>query len=248
LKPVILITLGPLNPGASTPETEKTKSPKPSLNLGQGLFTKSQTQTDLSLPSPVVSTELPVEFPNSTKTERTDGTITEVPSVLPQSVEPIVAALEISVSSILKVENGVLNNSIAEIESGVCTAEFESPPSSSTDGLGESSPIDGDLGPSCSDVKSLRGSIDGEVVGSNNSARSEKSNSDSEWDVRKVCGMNDPDIKLETPDASSSSATTSRSSNTARSSDSAKPMIISQAAITKLFLESQSSYGTLRSK
>ncbi len=116
--------------------------------------------------------------------------------------------------------------------------ELESPPSGSTDGFGESSPIDGDLGPSGSEVNSLRGAIDGEVVGSNHSARSEKSNSDNDWDVRKVCGMNDPDIKLETPDASSSSATTSRSSNTASSSDSAKPVFISQAAITKLFLES----------
>jgi hypothetical protein len=202
LKPVTLITLGPLNPGASTPEIEKTKSPKPSLNWGQGLLSKSQPQIVLSPPSSVVPTEPPMEFPNSTKTERTNGTITEVPLVLPQSDEPIVAALEGSVSSTLKVEDGVLNNSIPEIESGVRAAEFGSPPSGSTDGLGESSPIDGDFGPSGSDVNSLRGSIDGEVVGSNNSARSEKSNSDNDWDVRKVCGMNDPDIKLETPDAS----------------------------------------------
>jgi hypothetical protein len=45
---------------------------------------------------------------------------------------------------------------------------------------------------------------------------------------------------LETSDASSSSATTNSSSNTASSSDSVKPVILSQAAITKLFLESQS--------
>jgi hypothetical protein len=52
--------------------------------------------------------------------------------------------------------------------------------------------------------------------------------------------MNEPDIKLESPDAGNSSATTSSSSNTASSSDSLKPVLISQAAITKLFLESQS--------
>ncbi len=62
----------PMNPGISTLETEKTKSLKPSLNWGQGLFTKSQQQTNLSLPSPVVSTEQPVEFPNSTETERSN--------------------------------------------------------------------------------------------------------------------------------------------------------------------------------
>jgi hypothetical protein len=240
LKPVTLITLGPLNPGASIPGIEKIKSPKPSLNWGQGLVSTSQPQAVLSLLSPVVSTELPIEFSNSTKTERTDGTVTEVLSVLPQSDEPVVAALGESISSTLKVEDGVLNNSIPEVESGVRAMELEPPPSGSTDDLSESSLVDGDLGLSGSDVNSLRGSINGEVVGSNNSARSERSNSDSDWDVRKVCGMNDPDIKLEIPDASSSSATTSRSSNTASSSDSAKPMFLSQAAITKPFLESQS--------
>ena len=85
----------------------------------------------------------------------------------------MVAALERSVSSTLKVEDGVLNNSIPEIESGVHATELETPLSGSTDGLEESSPIDGDLGPSGSEVNSLRGSIDGEVVGSNHSARSE---------------------------------------------------------------------------
>ncbi len=53
----------------------------------------------LSLPSPVVSTELPVEVHNSTETERTDGTVTEVPSVLPQGDEPIVATFGGFISS-----------------------------------------------------------------------------------------------------------------------------------------------------
>ncbi len=110
LKPVTLITLGPMNPGVSTLRIEKTSSPKPSLNWDQGLISKSQPQTVLSLPASVVSTELPIEFSNSTKTERTNDTTTEVPSVLPQSDEAMVAALERSVSSTLKVEDGVLNN------------------------------------------------------------------------------------------------------------------------------------------
>ena len=107
-----------------------------------------------------------------------------------------------------------------------------------TDCAEGSSPIDGDLGSSGSAVNSLRGSIDGEVVGSNNGDRSEKSNSDSEYDVRKVCGRDEPDIKLEGPDSSSSSGTTSSSSNSASSSEGLKPVVISQAAITKLLLES----------
>ena len=186
LKPVTLITLGPMNPGVSTLGIEKTSSPKPSLNWGQGLISKSQPQTVRSLPSPVVPTELSIEFSNSTKTEHNNEAITEVPSVLPQSDEAMVAALERNVSSTLKVEDGVLNNSIPEIESGVHTAELETPSSGSTDGLGESSPIDGDLGPSGSEVNSLRGSIDGEVVESNHTARSERHNSDNDWDVRYV--------------------------------------------------------------
>jgi hypothetical protein len=140
--------------------------------------------------NPVVSTEQPVESPNSTKTERTDSTVTEVPSAL-QSDESIVATFEETISSTLKVEDGALNNSILEVESG------------------GSSPIDGDLRSSGSDVNSLRGPMDSEVVGSNNGTKSEKANSDTEYDVRKICGMDKPDIKLETPGASSSSNTTS---------------------------------------
>jgi hypothetical protein len=56
LKPVTLITLGPMNPGTNTLETEKIKSPKPSLNWGQGLLIKSQQQTSRSPPPSVVST------------------------------------------------------------------------------------------------------------------------------------------------------------------------------------------------
>ncbi len=155
------------------------------MNWGQGLLTKSQPQTNLSLPSPVVSTEQPVEFPNSTKTERTDGTVTEVPSALPQSDEPIVATFGETISSTPKVEDGALNNSIPEVESCVRTADFASSSSGITDGLEGSSPIDGDLGSSCSDVNSLRGSIDGEVFCSNNGIRSEKANSDTEYDVER---------------------------------------------------------------
>ncbi len=87
-------------------------------------------------------------------------------------------------------------------------------------------------------MNSLRGSIDSEVVGSNNSTRSEKANSDTEYDVRKICGMDEPDIKLETPDASSSSNTARSSSNSPSSSEASKPVVISQAVITKLLLES----------
>jgi hypothetical protein len=50
--------------------------------------------------------------------------------------------------------------------------------------------------------------------------------------------MYEPDIKLEVPDASSSSTTASSSSNSASSSEGSKPVVISQAAITKLLLES----------
>ena len=91
LKPVTYISLGPLNPGACTLETKKTKTPKPSLNWGQGLLINSQQQTNLSPLTSVVSTEQPVEFPNSTKAECIDGAVTEVPSALPQSDEPVVA-------------------------------------------------------------------------------------------------------------------------------------------------------------
>jgi hypothetical protein len=76
-----------MNSGVNTLGKEKTSSPKPSLNWGQGLISKSQPQTVLSLPSPVVSTELFTEFSNSTKTERTNDTTTEVPSVLPQPLK-----------------------------------------------------------------------------------------------------------------------------------------------------------------
>jgi hypothetical protein len=238
LKPVTYISLGSWNPGTSTLETKKTESPKPSLNWGQGLLTKSQQQTNLSLPSPVVSTEQPVEFPNSTKTDCTDGTITEVPSALPQSDEPVVATFEETISSTPKVKDGALNDSIPEVESNVRDAEFAPSSFGMTDGLEGSSPIDDDLGSSGSEVNSLRGSIDIEVVGPNNGARSEKANSDSEYDVRKVCGIDEPDIKLETPEASGSSNTTSSSSNSASSSEGAKPLVISQATITKLLLES----------
>ena len=87
-------------------------------------------------------------------------------------------------------------------------------------------------------MNSLRGSIDGEVVDPNNSTKSEKANSDTEYDVRKVCGMHEPDIKLESPETCSSSNTASSSSNSASSSEGSKPVVISQAAITKLLLES----------
>ena len=115
MKPVTLITLGPLNSGISTLETEKTKVPKSTLNWGQGLLSKSQPQAVLSLLSPVVPTELPVEVPNSTETERTDGTVTEVLPVLPQSDEPNVATFGEITSSTPKVEDGSFNNSIPEI-------------------------------------------------------------------------------------------------------------------------------------
>ena len=67
LKPVTLITLGPMDSGTSA--IEKTKALKSSLNRGQGLLTKSQT--NLSLPSPVVPAEQPVELSNSTETNIT---------------------------------------------------------------------------------------------------------------------------------------------------------------------------------
>ncbi len=117
-------------------------------------------------------------------------------------------------------------------------ADFASSSSGITDGVEGSSPIDGDLRSSGSDVNSLRGSIDSEVVGPNNGAISEKANSDTEYDVRKVCGLDEPDIKLETPDASSSSSTASSSSSSGSSSEGTKPVVISQTAITKLLLES----------
>ena len=240
LKPVTYISLGPLNPGACTLETKKTKTPKPSLNWGQGLLINSQQQTNLTPLTSVVSTEQPVEFPNSTKAECIDGVVTEVPSALPQSDEPVVAASEETISSIPKVEGGAQDDSTPEVESGLRDAEFAPSSSGITDGLEGSSPIDGDLRSSGSEVNSLRGSIDSEVVGSNNGVRSEKADSDSDNDVRKVCGMNEPDIKLETSDPSSSSNNSSRSSNSASSSDGTKPLVISQAAITKLLLESSS--------
>ena len=240
LKPVTLITLGPMNSGTST--IEKTKALKSSLNWGQGLLTKSQT--NLSLPSPVVPAEQPVELSNSTETNVTDGASTEVPSVLPQSVEPFGNFVGESTSSTPEVENGALNSSTTGVEPGVHTEESESPPSGTTDGMGESSVFDGDLRLSGSEANSLHGSIDGDAVDSNHAAESKSQNSssegDSEYDVRKVCGVNEPDIKLESPDTESSSATTSRSSNTASSSESSKPVLISQAVITKLLRESQS--------
>ncbi len=53
-----------------------------------------------------------------------------------------------------------------------------------------------------------------------------------------MCGLYEPDIKLETPDASISSTTSSSSSSSAISSERTKPVVISQTAITKLLLES----------
>ena len=258
MKPVTLVTLGG---GITTLETGKTKALKPSLNWGQGLITKSQPT--LSLPSPVILTVQPVELSSSTETKRTDGTSTEVPSVLPQSVEPfgnvIGESTEVpsvlpesvepfgnfvgeSTSSTPEVENGALNSSTTGVEPGVHTEESESPPSGTTDGMGESSVFDGDLRLSGSEANSLHGSIDGGAVDSNHGAENSSSEGHgySEDDVRKVCGMNEPDIKLESPDTESSSATTSRSSNTVSSSESSKPVLISQAVITKLLRESQS--------
>ena len=239
MKPVTLVTLGG---GITTLETGKTKALKPSLNWGQGLITKSQPT--LSLPSPVILTVQPVELSSSTETRRIDGTSTEVPSVLPESVEPFGNFVGESTSSTPEVENGALNSSTTGVEPGVHTEESESPPSGTTDGMGESSVFDGDLRLSGSEANSLHGSIDGGAVDSNHGAESRSQNSssegDSEYDVRKVCGVYEPDIKLESPDTESSSATTSRSSNTASSSESSKPVLISQAVITKLLRESQS--------
>ena len=206
LKPVKLITLGPMNSSTSTLE----KSPKPSLNWGQGLLTKSPQQPNLSLPSPVVPTEQPVELSNSTE-KITDETNTEVPSVLPQSVQPFGNVLQGSALLTPEVENGVLNSSTSKVEPGVRADETESPPSGTTDGMGESSIFDGGLRPSGSETNSLRGSIDEEAVHSSSSSgsKSQKSSSDrdSDYDVRKICGMNEPDIKLVSPDAGNSSAT-----------------------------------------
>ena len=67
-----------------------------------------------------------MELPDPTKTERTDGTVTEVPSALPQSDEPIVANSRETISSTPKVEDGALNNSIPEVESSVRAADFAS--------------------------------------------------------------------------------------------------------------------------
>ena len=230
LKPVTLITLGSMNSGTSA--IEKTEALKSSLNWGQGLVTKSRP--NLSLSSPVVPTEQPVELSSSTETKNTDGTSTEVPPVLPQSVEPFDSVVESSISSTPEVENGALNSSTIAVEPGVHAEESGSPPSGPTDGMGESSTFDGDLKLSGSETNSLRDFLE--------ESRSQESSSEgnSDYDVRKVCGMDEPDIKLESQDAGSSSATTSRSSNTASSSESSKPVLISQALITKLFLESQS--------
>ncbi len=106
---------------------------------------------------------------------------------------------EDNVSSTPNVENGVQNNSITEIEYGVEAAEFASSSSGSTDELFGSSPILGKLGFSGSDENSLRGSMESLVVASNNSAKSENSNSDDDYCIRKKCGMDEPDIKLESP-------------------------------------------------
>ncbi len=113
---------------------------------------------------------------------------------------PIASVSEDNVSSTPNVENGVQNNSITEIESGVEVAQFVSSSSGSTDGLLGSSPILGELGSSGSDENSLRGSMQSLVVGSNNRTKSSKGNSDDEYCVRRKCGMDEPDIKLESPD------------------------------------------------
>jgi hypothetical protein len=65
---VCQITLGPLNPKAKPFVVEKSLSPKPSLNWGQGLLIKPQPQAVVISPPPsVVSTESLVELTNSTK-------------------------------------------------------------------------------------------------------------------------------------------------------------------------------------
>ncbi len=135
MKPVILVTLDPLNSGTSA--LERTKPSKPSLNWGQGLLSKLQTQSNVLLPSSVAPTESPVELPNSISTESTDGTSTEVPSVLPQSVEPAGDIMERSVASTPNVEDGALNSSTNDVEPVVCAEESESPPSVTTDGIGK---------------------------------------------------------------------------------------------------------------
>ena len=238
LKPVKLITLGPMNASTSTLE----KSPKPSLNWGQGLLTKSPQQPNLSLPSPVVPTEQPVELSNSTE-KITDETNTEVPSVLPQCDEPPGEVMERNVVSTPNVEDGALNSSTNSVEQIACVEESNSS-SGTTDGMGESSVFDGALRPSGSETNSLRCSSENEVAEISNSAEVGERNpcDDDDWnyDVRKVCGMNEPDIKLDGSGSSSSAQTSRSSNNTASSSDSARPMLISQAAITKLFLESRS--------
>ncbi len=89
LKPATLHILSP----------KKTKPIKPSLNWGQGLLSKLQSQSNVSLLSSVVPAELPVELPNSINIENTDGTNTEVPSVLPQSAESAGDIMERNVAS-----------------------------------------------------------------------------------------------------------------------------------------------------
>ena len=176
---------------------------------------------------------------NSSGTENTDGTSAEVLSVLHQSAEPPGEVMESNVASTPNVEDGALNSSTISVEPIACAEESNSPPSGTTDGMGESSVFDGTIRPSGSETNSLRCSSENEVAEVSNSA---EVGNDDDWsyDVSKVCGMDQPDIKLESS-GNSSSAQTSRSSiNTASSSESSRPMLISQAVITKLFLESRS--------
>ena len=211
----------------------------PSLNWGQGLLSKLHSPSNISLPSSVVPAELPVELSNSSGTKNTDGTSAEVLSVLPQSAEPPGEVMERNVASTPNVEDGALNSSTSSVEPIACAEESNSPPSGTTDGMGESSVFDGTLRPSGSETNSLRCSSENEVAEVSNSA---EVGNDDDWsyDVRTVCGMDQPDIKLESSGNSSSAQTSRSSNNTASSSESSRPMLISQAVITKLFLESRS--------
>ena len=190
----------------------------PSLNWGQGLLiSKLHSPSNISLPSSVVPAELPVELPNSSSTENTDGTSAEVLSVLPQSAEPPGEVMERNVASTPNVEDGALNSSTSSVEPIACAEESNSPPSGTTDGMGESSVFDGTLRPSGSETNSLRCSSENEVAEVSNSA---EVGNDDDWsyDVCTVCGMDQPDIKLESSGNSSSAQTSRSSDNTASSS------------------------------